>query len=84
MRNSIRNVSRGIFGGLVVAGLGFGAGQAFASPELALGTADMCSRTEAAVCNGYCRQTFGPGWGGVCNRDPEGVNCGCVQLIIDP
>jgi hypothetical protein len=84
MRNVIRNASRGIFGGLVVAGLGFGARQAFASPELMRGVADMCSRTEAGECNGYCRETFGPGWAGVCNRDPSGVNCGCTQLISDP
>ncbi|HST57853.1 MAG TPA: hypothetical protein VLK84_04125 [Longimicrobium sp.] len=83
MRNSTRNVSRGIFGGLVVAGLGFGAGQAFASPELARGMG-ICSRAEAAVCNGYCRETFGPGWAGVCNSDVTGVDCGCTQLIIDP
>lgn len=83
MRNSIRNASRGIFSGLAVAGLSFGAGQVFASPELAPGVANSCSRTEAAVCHGYCRDTFGAGWVGVCNSSPAGVDCGCIQLTID-
>ena len=82
MRNSIRNASRGIFGGLVVAGLGFGAGQAFASPELTRGR--------------YVLENRGGGMQWLLQRDvrarlgrrvqpgPPGVNCGCTQLIIDP
>ena len=83
MRNSTRNALRGIFGGVVVAGLGFGAGQAFASPEMARGVAGTCLREEFAECNAQCRETYGPGWIGVCYKNIFGqVSCGCRQFIV--
>jgi len=82
MHNSTRNALRGVFGGLVMAGLGFGAGQAFASSEVAP-VAGTCLKADAAACNAYCRETRGSGWIGECYQDQFGyVSCGCRQVIF--
>jgi hypothetical protein len=82
MRNSTRNALRGVFGALVVAGLSFGTGQAFALPEMTRDVAGTCLKEEAAACNAYCRETMGLGWAGVCYKNQFGhVSCGCRQLI---
>lgn len=82
MRNSARSALRGVFGGLVLAGLGFGAGQAFAAPGALPGVAG-CLKDEAAACNANCRETLGVGWVGVCHKNQYGhVSCGCRQLIV--
>ncbi|HST59621.1 MAG TPA: hypothetical protein VLK84_13045 [Longimicrobium sp.] len=83
MRHSARSAVRGVFGALVMAGLGFGAGQAFAAPSAAAETAGACLKDDAAACNANCRETYGLGWAGQCFRDAYGnVSCGCRQLIV--
>lgn len=82
MRNSARNTLRGVFGALVVAGLGFGAGQAFAAPSVTA-TAGTCLKADAAACNANCRETLGTGYVGVCYSNAYGhVSCGCRQLFV--
>lgn len=83
MRNSARGALRGAFGGLVLAGLAFGTGQAFAAPGAVASVAGACLKEDAAACNANCRETRGAGWVGVCFRDNYGnVSCGCRQLIV--
>jgi hypothetical protein len=83
MRHSARSAFRGVFGALVVAGLGFGAGQAFAAPSLTAGAAGTCLKEDAAACNANCRETLGYGYAGVCYMNAYGhVSCGCRQLFV--
>jgi hypothetical protein len=83
MRHMARKTLRGAFGALVVAGLGFGGGQALASPAEAQGAAAMCLRTEAGECTASCMEEFGPSWRGLCTKDVLGnVNCQCIEFIF--
>jgi hypothetical protein len=82
MRHWTRNAVRGAFGALVVAGLGFGAGQALAAPVLPR-SATTCLKADAAACNADCRETHGTSYAGRCTRDAFGnVTCECVQIIF--
>lgn len=82
MRHSARNALRGVFGGLVVVGLGFGASQALAAP-VAAQAANSCSRTHASMCNADCRAQYGPGYGGRCYADGVGgYTCECFPFIL--
>ena len=77
-----RILGRGVFTVALLGVFSFGASQALASPA-APTVARSCSRYEAALCNGMCREAFGPEYAGVCNPDGTGgTNCGCVQLVI--
>lgn len=83
MRHLARNAMQGVFGALVLAGLGFGAGQAFAAPSATASAAGTCLKEDAAACNANCRETYGTGWAGVCYMNAYGhVSCGCRQLIV--
>jgi hypothetical protein len=83
MRHVARKTLRGAFGALVVAGLGFGGGQALASPAEAQGAAGTCLRDEAAACNANCRETLGNNYIGRCTKNAYGhVSCQCVQVIF--
>ena len=82
MRHVARKTLRGAFGALVVAGLGFGGGQALASPAEAQGAA-ACTREEAGTCNQQCAEVFGSGYRGRCTKTSLGtVSCQCVQIIF--
>lgn len=83
MRRSARAGVRGVFGVLVVAGLGFGGAQAFAAPAAAAATAGTCLKEDAAACNANCRETYGNNYVGVCYADSWGnVSCGCRKLTL--
>jgi hypothetical protein len=83
MRHSARNTLRGVFGALVVAGLGFGASEALATPAVAQAAAGVCLREEGAACNADCREAYGTNWRGRCTKDAWGfVNCECFELIF--
>jgi|GEM_PF-2809301 len=80
MRNVARKTLRGAFGALVVAGLGFGGGQALASPAEARG-APYCTREEAIACNEQCAAVLGSGYRGRCTKTSLGtVSCQCVPI----
>lgn len=83
MRNVARSAVQGVFGAMVLAGLGFGAGQAFAAPSATAAAAGACLREDAAACTANCRETYGPGYVGQCFRDAYGnVSCGCRKLTF--
>lgn len=77
MQHSIRKVSRGILGALVVGALGFGATQALASPAAA--AREMCTKDERMTCHNYCNSLYGSGWLGECTSTEWGVDCQCYR-----
>ena len=77
MRHSIRKLSRGIFGTLMIGALGFGARQALATPMEPEGRV-ACRREEQAACNVECQALLGDGWRGECRvnvYDEKECNC---------
>ena len=83
MQNVARSAVQGVFGVMVLAGLAFGGGQAFAAPSAMPATAaGTCLKEDAAACNAHCRETYGLGWVGQCYSNSYGhVSCGCRQLM---
>lgn len=76
-----RFLGRGLFGGLVVAALGFGATQALASPA-APAAAGTCSKGDAWACIYGCKEEFGSDYAGQCSVDSFGhVTCHCYQMV---
>lgn len=81
MIHPIRVLGRGLFGGLVVSALGFGATQALASPTVSA-SSNSCSKGDAWACIYGCKEEFGSDYAGRCSTDIWGhVTCDCYQMV---
>jgi hypothetical protein len=77
-----RALGRGLFGGLVVAALGFGATKALASPAPSA-VANTCSKGDAWACIYGCKEQYGSNYAGQCSTDIWGqVTCHCYQMAV--
>lgn len=81
MIHPTRFLGRGLFGGLVVAALYFGATQALASPTVSA-SPNSCSKGDAWACIYGCKEEFGSNYGGRCSTNVFGhVSCECYQMF---